>query len=69
MLTALEEQEELIIYLAASKESVSVVLITEREARQMAIYFVSRALRGLEVNYTSMEKLVLALVHASKRLR
>ncbi|GJX82646.1 reverse transcriptase domain-containing protein [Tanacetum coccineum] len=64
-----EEKEELIIYLAASKEAVSVVLMTEREAKQMPIYFVSRALRGPEVNYTSMEKLVLALVHASKRLR
>ncbi|GJS95090.1 reverse transcriptase domain-containing protein [Tanacetum coccineum] len=69
MLTAPEEQEELIIYLAATKEAVSVVLMTEREARQMPIYFVSRALWGPEVNYTSMEKLVLALVHASKRLR
>ncbi|GKE69905.1 reverse transcriptase domain-containing protein [Tanacetum coccineum] len=69
MLTALEEQEELIVYVATSKEAVSVVLMTEREARQMTIYFVSRALRGPEVNYTSMEKLVLALVHASKRLR
>ncbi|GJS36547.1 reverse transcriptase domain-containing protein [Tanacetum coccineum] len=29
----------------------------------------SKALRGLELNYTSMEKLVLALVHASKRLK
>ncbi|GKD44572.1 reverse transcriptase domain-containing protein, partial [Tanacetum coccineum] len=69
MLTAPEEKEELVIYLAASKEAVSVVLMTEREAKQMPIYFVNRALRGLEVNYTSMEKLVLALVHASKRLR
>ncbi|GJV57009.1 reverse transcriptase domain-containing protein [Tanacetum coccineum] len=69
MLTAPEEQEELIVYLAASKEAVSVVLMTEREARQIPIYFVIRALRGPEVNYTSMEKLVLALVHASKRLR
>ncbi|GJR78611.1 reverse transcriptase domain-containing protein [Tanacetum coccineum] len=69
MLIAPEEKEELIIYLAASKEAVSAVLMTEREAKQMPIYFVSRALRGPEVNYTSMEKLVLALVHASKRLR
>ncbi|GKA90362.1 reverse transcriptase domain-containing protein [Tanacetum coccineum] len=69
MLTASEEQEELIVYLAASKEAVSAVLMTEREARQMPIYFVSQVLRGPEVNYTSMEKLVLALVHASKRLR
>ncbi|GJV43678.1 reverse transcriptase domain-containing protein [Tanacetum coccineum] len=69
MLTAPDEKEELVIYLVASKEAVSVVLMTKREAKQMPIYFVSRALRGPEVNYTSMEKLVLALVHASKRLR
>ncbi|GKA45367.1 reverse transcriptase domain-containing protein [Tanacetum coccineum] len=69
MLIAPEEKEELIIYLAESKEAVSAVLMMEREAKQMPIYFVSRALRGPEVNYTSMEKLVLALVHASKRLR
>ncbi|GJY30021.1 reverse transcriptase domain-containing protein [Tanacetum coccineum] len=47
----------------------SAVLVTEREAKQMPIYFVSRALRGSELNYTSMEKLVLALLHASKRLK
>ncbi|GJX68394.1 reverse transcriptase domain-containing protein [Tanacetum coccineum] len=69
MLTVPEEKEELIVYLAAARETVSAVLMTEREAKQMPIYFVSRALRGPEVNYTSMEKLVLALVHASKRLR
>ncbi|GJZ04011.1 reverse transcriptase domain-containing protein [Tanacetum coccineum] len=64
-----QEKDELIVYLAASKEAVSAVLITEREARQMPIYFVSRALRGPKINYTTMEKLVLALIHASKRLR
>ncbi|GKA53461.1 reverse transcriptase domain-containing protein [Tanacetum coccineum] len=68
-LTAPEEKEELIIYLATAKEAVSVVLMTEREAKQMLIYFVSRALRGPEVNYTSMEKLVLALVYVSKHLK
>ncbi|GKA55453.1 reverse transcriptase domain-containing protein [Tanacetum coccineum] len=51
MLTALEEQEELIVYLAASKEVVSAVLMTEREAMQMPIYFtnklVERANRSL----------------------
>nr|GEU62287.1 reverse transcriptase domain-containing protein [Tanacetum cinerariifolium] len=63
MLTAPVKKEELIVYLAAAKETVSVVLMTEREAKQMPIYFVSRTLRGPELNYTSMEKLVLALVH------
>ncbi|GJY14496.1 reverse transcriptase domain-containing protein [Tanacetum coccineum] len=65
MLTATEEKEELIVHLAATKEAVSAVLMTEREAKQIPVYFVNRALRGPEINYTSMEKLVLALVHSS----
>ncbi|GKD20720.1 reverse transcriptase domain-containing protein [Tanacetum coccineum] len=69
MLTAPMEKEELIVYLAATKETISAVLMTKREAKQMSIYFVSRALKGPELNYTSMEKLVLALVHASKCLK
>nr|GEY32185.1 hypothetical protein [Tanacetum cinerariifolium] len=69
MLTAAMEKEELIVYLAAAKETVSAVLMTEKEAKQMPIYFVSRALRGPELNHISMEKLVLALVHASKCLK
>nr|GEY13853.1 reverse transcriptase domain-containing protein [Tanacetum cinerariifolium] len=64
MLVVPMKKEELIVYLAAAKETVSAVLRTERETKQMPIYFFSRALRGPEINYTSMEKLVLALVHA-----
>ncbi|GJW77458.1 reverse transcriptase domain-containing protein [Tanacetum coccineum] len=68
-LTAPMEKEELIVYLAAVREAVSAVLMTEKEAKQMPVYFVSRVLQGLEINYTPMEKLVLALVHANKRLK
>nr|GEW22376.1 reverse transcriptase domain-containing protein [Tanacetum cinerariifolium] len=67
MLTAPVQKEELIVYLSASIEVVSVVLMTKRGTKQMPIYFVSRALRGPKINYTSMEKLVLALLYASKR--
>ncbi|GKG45130.1 hypothetical protein Tco_0495208, partial [Tanacetum coccineum] len=35
-----------------SKEAVSAVLMTERETKQMPIYFVSRALRGRWTFYT-----------------
>ncbi|GJY81917.1 reverse transcriptase domain-containing protein [Tanacetum coccineum] len=69
MITTPMEKEELIVYLTAAKGTVSAILMTEREAKQMPIYFVSRELRGPELNYTSMENLVLALVHASKRLK
>ncbi|GJR60239.1 reverse transcriptase domain-containing protein [Tanacetum coccineum] len=57
------------MYLAAAKEAIIAVLMTERDGKQMPIYFVSRALQGPEVNYTPIEKLILALVSASKRLK
>ncbi|GKB88332.1 reverse transcriptase domain-containing protein [Tanacetum coccineum] len=69
ILTAPKEKEELIMYLAAAKEAISAVLMTERDGKQTPIYFVSRVLQGPEVNYTPMEKLILALVSASKRLK
>ncbi|GKA97394.1 putative reverse transcriptase domain-containing protein [Tanacetum coccineum] len=68
MLTVPKEKKELIIYLAAAKEAISAVLMTERDGKQVPIYFVSRALQGPEINYTPMEMLILALVSA-KRLK
>ncbi|GKB75209.1 reverse transcriptase domain-containing protein [Tanacetum coccineum] len=62
MMAALQEKEELIIHLAATKEVISAVLMTERDEKQIPIYFISRALQGPEINYTPMEKLVLALI-------
>nr|GEW30487.1 reverse transcriptase domain-containing protein [Tanacetum cinerariifolium] len=47
----------------------SAVLMKKREAKQMSIYFVSHALQGPEIKYTSVEKLVLALEHARKWLK
>nr|GEW12861.1 reverse transcriptase domain-containing protein [Tanacetum cinerariifolium] len=64
MLTAPKEKEELIMYLAAAKEAISAVLMTERDGKQVPIYFVSRALQGPEINYTPMEKLIISLISA-----
>ncbi|GKA20128.1 reverse transcriptase domain-containing protein [Tanacetum coccineum] len=57
------------MYLTAAKEAISAVLMTERDGKKMSVYFVSCALRGPEINYTPMEKLVLALLSASRRLK
>jgi hypothetical protein len=43
--------------------------LTDRNSVQTPVYFVSKALKKTEINYTAMEKLVLALVFAAKRLR
>ncbi|GKE18573.1 reverse transcriptase domain-containing protein [Tanacetum coccineum] len=45
MLTAPKERDELIMYLAAAKEAINTVLMTEKDGKQMPVYFVSRALR------------------------
>ncbi|GJY93294.1 reverse transcriptase domain-containing protein [Tanacetum coccineum] len=69
LLVAPKPNEELIIYMSASHRAISTVLMTERGTVQTPVYFVSRALQGLELNYIPMEKLVLSLVFAAKRLR
>ncbi|GJW23569.1 reverse transcriptase domain-containing protein [Tanacetum coccineum] len=69
MLTAYIKDDELRVYLSEVDEVVSAVLLVERNGRQMPIHYVSQSLQGAEVNYTLMEKLALALVHAARRLR
>nr|GEY19856.1 reverse transcriptase domain-containing protein [Tanacetum cinerariifolium] len=69
LLVAPRPQEELIMYLSATHGAISTVLMTERGMAQTPIYFISRALQGSELNYSPMEKLVLSLVFAAKRLR
>ncbi|GKC84444.1 reverse transcriptase domain-containing protein [Tanacetum coccineum] len=69
LLVAPKPKEELIVYLAASHGEISAVLMTERDTVQTPVYFVSRALRGPGLNYSPVEKLVLSLVFAAKRLR
>ncbi|GKA11737.1 reverse transcriptase domain-containing protein [Tanacetum coccineum] len=61
MLVAPRPKKELIMYLSASHGAVGAVLMTERDTIQTPVYFVSRALQGAELNYTLMEKLILAL--------
>nr|GEU66979.1 reverse transcriptase domain-containing protein [Tanacetum cinerariifolium] len=69
MLVAPKPKEELIVYLSASYGVISAVLMTERRAIQTPVYFVSRALQVLKLNYTLMEKLVLSLIFTAMRLR
>nr|GEV56694.1 reverse transcriptase domain-containing protein [Tanacetum cinerariifolium] len=69
LLVAPNPQEELIMYLSVTYGAVSAVLMTERGTTQTPIYFISRALQGPKLNYSPIEKLVLSLVFAAKRLR
>nr|GEU39290.1 hypothetical protein [Tanacetum cinerariifolium]GEU57445.1 hypothetical protein [Tanacetum cinerariifolium] len=68
-LTTPKKEEELMVYLSAANEAISAILSVERDERQSTIHYVSITLQGAEINYPPVEKLVLALVHAARRLR
>ena len=63
------EGEFLTLYLAVSDFSTSVVLLRDKQRVQHPVYNCSRALRGAEERYPRMEKLILALVTAARKLR
>ena len=63
------EGELLTLYLAVSDFSTTAVLVRDKERIQHPVYYCSRALRGAEERYPRMEKLILALVTAARKLR
>lgn len=68
ILSSLEPEENLYIYLVVSDHAVSVVLIIVQEGIQKPVYIVSKTLVDLETQYLSLEKMVLALVHTTRKL-
>nr|GEV02628.1 hypothetical protein [Tanacetum cinerariifolium] len=68
-LTTPRAGETLIMYLAASKENINAALFAKRSERQIPIYFIRRVLQRAELNYHALEKPILALMHAARRLR
>ena len=63
------EGELLTLYLVVSDFSTSAVLVRDKERVQHPVYYCSRPLRGEEERYPRMEKLILALVTAARKLR
>ena len=67
MLTASDSGEDLFMYLSVFDHAVSVVLLRERGIHQ-PVYYISKTLVDAETRYLPLEKLVLALVHATRKL-
>nr|XP_009387907.1 PREDICTED: uncharacterized protein LOC103974748 [Musa acuminata subsp. malaccensis] len=68
-LASVSPQEKLGIYLAASQNAVSSVLIKEAPGGQQPVYYTSHVLNGPEERYPPIEKLALALVLTARKLR
>jgi len=58
----------LYLYLVVSNSAVSSVLVYEEKKKQQPVYFTSRTLQPTEERYQIIEKLVLGLVFAARRL-
>ena len=67
MLTASDPEEDLFMYLLVSNYVVSAVLLRDQGV-QHPVYYISKTLVNAETKYLPLENLVLALVHATRKL-
>lgn len=61
--------EDLYLYLMVSKVIVSSVLIRKEKGVQLPVYYVSHSMLSTKKRYLSLEKLALALLVASCKLK
>ena len=67
MLTAPKPREDLFMYLLVSNHAVNAVLLINRGVQQ-PVYYISKTLVDAKTRYLPLEKMVLALVHATRKL-
>nr|KYP65300.1 Transposon Ty3-G Gag-Pol polyprotein [Cajanus cajan] len=61
---------DMIVYLAVSSNSISVVMVQEEDqGSQQPVYFISRTLQDAKWRYQLLEKVALGLIYAARRLR
>ena len=69
LLSKLEADEKLYLYVSVSSHAVSGVLVREDRREQKPIYYISKTMTYPEIRYTMMEKLALAVVTSARKLR
>ena len=67
MLLAPKPGENLFMYLSVFEHAMSIMLLKDQGVQQL-IYYVSKTLVDVETSYLPLEKLVLAPVHATRKL-
>ena len=60
--------EVLYAYIAVAPHAVSLVLIRDDNGLQRPVYYVSKLLHEAEVRYLPLEKAILTVVHATRKL-
>ena len=67
MLTAPEPGEDLFMYLSMLEHAVSAMLLRDQGIQQ-PVYYINKTLFDIKTRYLPLEKLVLALVRATRNL-
>ena len=68
IISSLEVDEILFTYIAVALHAVSLVLIRIDDGIQRPVYYVSKSFYEAEVRYLPLEKVILAVVHAMRKL-
>ena len=63
-----EVDEVLFAYIAVASHAVSLVLVRVDSGVQMLVYYVSKSLHEADVRYLPLEKAILAMVQATRKL-
>ena len=67
-MSSLVANEVLYAYIAVAPHAVNLVLIREDSGLQRPVYYVSKSLHEAEIRYSPLEKAILAVVHALRKL-
>ena len=63
-----EMDEVLFAYIVVAPHDVSLVLIRVDSGIQKLVYYMSKSLHKVEVHYLPLENVILAVVHATRKL-
>ena len=67
-MSRLEVDKVLFAYITVASHAVSLVLVQVNSGVQRSVYYVSKSLHKAEVCYLRLEKTILAVVHATRKL-
>ena len=67
-MSKLEEDEILFTYIIVASHVVSLVLVQNKNGVQRLVYYVSKSLHKAEVRYLPLERAILVVMHAARKL-
>ena len=68
IMSRLKVDEVLFTYIVVASHIVSLVLIWDDSGVQKPVFYVSKSLHEVEVRYLPLERAILAVVHATRKL-